>query len=335
MFMPLINSVAYELEAMAEPSGPPLDIRNTFGQILIATIVGTIFYGITLLQTGMYLNKYYSKDRGIMVSLVIFLCLMDTMTWILETYTVWFYFVVNYANPAALPVPVWSLKLEPGFTYTVALIANLFFIEKIYLVSNRNKFLALFLTLVALGSWGSGLAITALVFEFDLVSNTQINRATLTQKVFSTVMEFLITIFMCWLFKSNQSGISKRTDRTLTRLIVFSLSRGIVMNMVQLLYTIVYFVFPDQLYWVVFHFMLGKLFTNSVIASLNVREMMRGKDYAIETGTFRLASRQITSANTGTDRTFGGSIGTAVKVDQTIHSDIHPDIHPDLKAQIV
>ena len=34
---------------------------------------------------------------------------MDTMTWFLEMYTTWFYFVVNYDDPAALAELSWCV----------------------------------------------------------------------------------------------------------------------------------------------------------------------------------------------------------------------------------
>ncbi len=64
----------------------PLDIRDTFGQFVIATILGSVcvaflsrvehvvnpnlirFYGITLLQTGMYLSKYKQEQGWTLVT---------------------------------------------------------------------------------------------------------------------------------------------------------------------------------------------------------------------------------------------------------------------------
>lgn len=46
---------------MAE-SDAAIDVRDTFGMLVIGTILGSIFYGITLLQTGIFLGKR-SQER--------------------------------------------------------------------------------------------------------------------------------------------------------------------------------------------------------------------------------------------------------------------------------
>ncbi|KAF8909556.1 hypothetical protein CPB85DRAFT_741123 [Mucidula mucida] len=241
---------------------------------------------------------------------------MDTMSWILELYTTWYYFVLQYrAGPEALLNPIWALKvnsdnqcvvlgptnerrkLEPGFTYTTAFVANLFFIEKIYIVMGRNLYVSLPLVFLAVSAWGLGLAITGLVFDLNAVVSPDINHVTLAQKVVSTLVEILIMVMMCYVFRSGQLGFSRRTDRSLSRLIIFAASRGVIMSIVQIVYTVVFFVYPHKLIWVVFHFILGKLFSNSVLASLNVRKIMRGNHSTEPTSTFHLSTGDLSGGS--------------------------------------
>ncbi|KAI0315719.1 hypothetical protein OF83DRAFT_325425 [Amylostereum chailletii] len=248
------------------PTAP--DITTTFGIFILATILGSVFYGMTLLQAGLYFSKS-GEDRARNKLLVTVLILFDTFAWILEVYTVWWYFVVNYANPAALPMPIWTLELEPGFTYTVAFLAQMFFIEKIYILLG-SKVIAFVLTVLSIGAWGTGIGITGIV---DLVSPT-IDRINIAQKTLSTLVELIIAASMTYMFRAKRTGMS-RTDSILNRLLVFALSRGILMCLVQILYTVTYFALHNTLIWAIFHFSLSKLCANSVIASLNVREIMR------------------------------------------------------------
>ncbi|KAI0319642.1 hypothetical protein OF83DRAFT_1290961 [Amylostereum chailletii] len=244
------------------PSAP--DIRNTFGTFIIGVNLATLFYGITLLQTGLYFGKLREgSTRTSIFRVKLFTAdirhsVLDTVTWFLELYTTWWYFSVNYANPAALEHPVWSLKLEPAFTYTVALLASMFFIEKIWLLS-KNHFVGVMMKVL------------------------------IAQKTMATLVEVLIAVGMCILLGAHRHGI-RRTDSILNRLIVFALSRGLVLGF-SIPYSCVptlsvegpadptifpqFFGFPNNLVWSIFHFSLSKLSSNSVLASLNVREIMR------------------------------------------------------------
>ncbi|THH09318.1 hypothetical protein EW146_g8714 [Bondarzewia mesenterica] len=300
---------------MADAAAPP-DIRDTFGILVLGTILGSLCEGI-------YFGKH-ETDRFRTSALVVALCIMDTMTWFLELYTTWFYFVINYANPAALAEPFWALKLEPGFTYTVALLAQLFFVEKIYFLTERNSVITISLGILALAAWGYykalGLTLTGIVFHVDSLVSVSINvslslsfsmiwdfatltpyqRVNIAQKTLSTLLEVLIAGFMCYLFKTRQTGM-RRTDNMLNRLILFAASRGLIMSIVQVLYTITFFVYNDKLIWVVFHFMLSKLCSNSVLASLNIRGIVRGDDAGTYTGSNNIGLRPTCASHTTLD----------------------------------
>ncbi|KAF5368110.1 hypothetical protein D9757_011569 [Collybiopsis confluens] len=146
----------------ADQPPPPPDITQTFGMFAIGTIMSSLFFGLTLLQAGIFFGKV-QKGSWKVSFIVILLTVLDTVTWVLEVVVVWFYLVQNYANPAALAIVTISLQLEPVFTY------------------------------------------------------------------FSN---------------------------------------------------------PNQLFWVPFHFMLAKFCVNSVIASLNIRDHMRGKDNIVSSNVF-------------------------------------------------
>ncbi|KAI0314516.1 hypothetical protein OF83DRAFT_442467 [Amylostereum chailletii] len=218
------------------PAAP--DIRDTFGIFVLGTIIGTLFYGMTLLQTGMYFGRrVMDEDNLKTTALVTLLWALDSLAWVLEVYTTWWYFVVNFGSVAALEIPVWTLKLEPGLTYTVAFIAQIFFIEKIWLLS-RSNLLGMFMTLLSVAAWVLGLAITGIVFEINSLVSPTIDKVNIGQKTLSTIIEVIIAIAMCYLFKSRQQGIAS-TDNILNRLILFALSRGLVLVTTQILYTIV------------------------------------------------------------------------------------------------
>ncbi|ETW78091.1 hypothetical protein HETIRDRAFT_325003 [Heterobasidion irregulare TC 32-1] len=96
---------------------------------------------------------------------------------------------------------------------------------------------------------------------------------------------------MCYMFKTRQTGMD-RTDSMLYRLIVFAASRGLIMSCIRVVLTgdiRQFFVYNDKLYWAVFHFMLGKLCSNSVLASLNIRDFMRGDDSSNYSGSNSIA----------------------------------------------
>ncbi|KAI0032965.1 hypothetical protein K488DRAFT_85335 [Vararia minispora EC-137] len=249
-----ISTVWLETLSLLMPS--PVDIRLTFGQILIGVILGSLFYGIVLLQAGLYFGGT-GRNRvrhNVLVTILVFL---ETFAWILEVYCVWWYFVLNYANPAALR------KL------------NWFFIEKIWILG-KSYFLGAFLTFLALSGWGTGIAIGVLNFVQRTTHSPAIERINYYEKASETLVELHIAICMIYLLRRMRTGI-KKSDQILNNLVVFMLTRGIVVCVVQVVYTSTSFntTVVGNLIWVTPHFCIGKFATNAVLASLNVRELVQ------------------------------------------------------------
>ncbi|KAI0028368.1 hypothetical protein K488DRAFT_89815 [Vararia minispora EC-137] len=248
----------------------PIDIRLSFGQVLIGAILGSVFYGTVLLQTGLYFGSTRRNDVRNNV-LVVVLNLLELFAWILEVYCVWWYFVLNYANPEALGNLNWSLSLDPFINYTITLIGQMFFVEKIWILG-KSHLLGIVLTVLALSGWATGIAIGILTFIQHTTGSTQINNINYFSKAAETLVELLIAICMVFLLRKMRTGIQK-SDQILNNLIIFMLSRGIVVCIVQIIYTGTSF--TSTLIWIAPHFCIGKLATNAVLASLNVRELVK------------------------------------------------------------
>ncbi|KAI0028369.1 hypothetical protein K488DRAFT_89816 [Vararia minispora EC-137] len=249
----------------------PIDIRLTFGQILIGAMLGSVFYGTVLLQAGLYFGSKKSDDlrNNILVTILV---VLETFAWVLEVYCVWWYFVLNYANPDALGTLNWSLTLDPFITYTIVLIGQMFFIEKIWILG-RSTLLGILLAFLALSGWGAGIAIGILNFIQKTTNSTPINDINYYEKASETLVELLIAICMLYLLRRMRSGI-KRSDQILNNLIIFMLTRGVVVCVIQIVYTGTSFT-TTNLVWITPHFCIGKFATNAVLASLNVRELVK------------------------------------------------------------
>lgn len=135
-------------------------------------------------------------------------------------------------------------------------------------------------------------AITGIVFRENALVSPLIDNVNIAQKTSSAIIEISIGVLMTYLLYQRKGGL-KDTDNMLSRLIVFALTRGLVLSVTQIAYTAVFFGYPEKLYWVIFHFSLSKLASNSVLASLNVREIVRGQSTPGASGGSSDRSRRI------------------------------------------
>jgi len=113
-----------------------------------------------------------------------------------------------------------------------------------------------------------------------------------------------ITISLCWYLHSRRTGI-KRTEKLLDRLIILAINRGLITAVAQVGFLVFNVAAPGKNYWYPFHQSIGKLYTNSYLAMLNIRSYAETGSAKIEAdsassrvaSTLRGASFKVTGAS--------------------------------------
>ncbi|KAJ7656763.1 hypothetical protein DFH06DRAFT_464850 [Mycena polygramma] len=281
---------------MSSPSPlPPLSVNlgTTYGAYLIGVVAAAILYGIIVLQTFFYFDRY-PKDHLAIKILVLTLLLLDTMTLITETHGLYHYLIVNFGNFEILLVQVWSVQVEALIAYTVMLITQGFFITRIWELSGRRNIIPAILTVFSIGAFGTALAIVTKVFLFKFWSSSLLpymRALVAANKTLETAADALITAFLCYyLHRGRTLAVSKQTNTMISRLMVFAINRGAITTFLQLCYLIAFQVKSDSMAWVAIHVAISKVYTNSVLATLNSRNAIRGVGDDHEMRSVKMAS---------------------------------------------
>lgn len=118
--------------------------------------------------------------------------------------------------------------------------------------------------------------------------------AALPFAIAAILSDIVIAATLCVLLSGNRTGI-RTTNNLINYLILIAINRCVLTSAVAVTEVIVYAVRPNSCYFLAIDFLIGKLYTNSLLASLNSRESLRGKGIE-ETQTteistsFRMAS---------------------------------------------
>ncbi|TDL20343.1 hypothetical protein BD410DRAFT_379410 [Rickenella mellea] len=99
-----------------------LHFDNTLGVLLIGTIMSSMLYGITNVQTFIYFQRF-PKDSNYLRVLVAFLWVLDGLHMSLGTYSVYFHMVDNFLNPFALLIPTW-FGADSGFVLEISYLVS-------------------------------------------------------------------------------------------------------------------------------------------------------------------------------------------------------------------
>ncbi|KAI0357565.1 hypothetical protein OH77DRAFT_1519453 [Trametes cingulata] len=275
------------LTATAGSDFTGLELGDTFGAMLVSTIIVAALFGVTVLQSIHYFHTF-PRDSRVLKATVAIVWVLDMITVMLDTHAVYYYLIVNYNNPLALTTEVWSARVELLVTYTVVLIVQIFFILRIYRLRQYGWYISIPVLLggMAIASYALLATIGVRVFKDDSwgdVKTAMVNIPIVANWVLGMAVDIGITVILCWYLWSEKIYVRQKTHRMLNRVIIFSVNRGAIAAVVQIMTLLAKFIWPQNLVFLAFHNALSKVYANSMLATLNsragLRDMMASADF--------------------------------------------------------
>lgn len=273
---------------------PPLD--DTFGAALIGVLVSSMLYGVSCSQVFYYFNHYSKKDGPWTKAVVIATLVSDSIHQALICHTIYSYLVKSYTRPQQLGELVWSILVEVLFNGITALLVQTFFAVRIWKFSHRNIFIAGTLAMFIIGEFVSVIIYVAKsVHMTTFVQLTALRPLSMTINVLAVAGDVLITIVFCVLLNKARNSL-QRSNTMINLLIAFSVQTGMLTSLCAAASLISISVSPDTFVYICFYFLMGRLYCNSLLATLNVRNAIRGRGH----GDLGISLREISDSGTST-----------------------------------
>ncbi|XP_006457407.1 hypothetical protein AGABI2DRAFT_196124 [Agaricus bisporus var. bisporus H97] len=246
----------------------PLD--NTFGAMLIGVVVSAVLHGVCLLQAFYYFQRY-KKDPFFMKALVVILCTFDAFHLCMVTHTVYHYNITGFNDDSALKRIVFSVVIEALPTGLNGAFVQTFYTYRVWRLSNRNYFLTGLILVLIFCCAGCGTAWVVIVMQLKTYERLlDFNPLTITINALSTSIDVLIALSLVFLLHSARTGF-KRSDTMINKLIIFVVNTGILTTLCAISSLISLVASPRTLLYASFYFCIGRLYSNSFLATLNAR----------------------------------------------------------------
>ncbi|KAJ7094371.1 hypothetical protein C8R44DRAFT_684663 [Mycena epipterygia] len=266
---------------MSSDSTPSLN--GTLGALEIGVVLATFLHGIQTLQTFNYYRDF-SQDRRIvkiMVGVVWFLELANTICACHALYSITVTFYGQLPHVADVPL---SLILMSLFTPLVAIIVQTFFALRVGALSKRWLIpgLCLILNVVHLGA-NLGLLVEMWKHQQWSFAMEKLQWLILFISSIGLAVELIIAISLCYcLWRARNPDFSKQTIRTVDTIIIWTIETTLMTSLGGAMMLILVLTRHD-LSWFVFFLIQAKLFSNSLLASLNGRKRFRSLAHAPHT----------------------------------------------------
>ncbi|KAJ7252038.1 hypothetical protein C8J57DRAFT_1665666 [Mycena rebaudengoi] len=266
---------------MAKLPAPLPSIVLSHGPSFVGILVSCMLYGAMFVQVVTYYSRF-PNDRTWTKLYVALLLLTDTTSTVLSVAWLYNLCIVNFPYADAN----WMIAADPGMVGITAGVCQLFFAWRISVLT-QNPYLTVLIVIVSMvGSIGAvGVSGTiGVIKSFERFHSQGMKIFGSIWLVFALLCDVMISAVLTWNLKRKKSGFNKNTDNMLDRIIAITLANGALTSALALVELCFFLGQPDTGVHVGFSWILGKLYTNSVMSSLNLRRMNRGGNIVSTSG---------------------------------------------------
>ncbi|KAI0769910.1 hypothetical protein C8Q74DRAFT_1369157 [Fomes fomentarius] len=262
---------------------PAVDI---YGPIFIGVVFNIALYGIMVTQTYLYFNVY-RRDKIWMKILVFVLFFCDTLNCCFDVAFLYIPLVNNFGDTEKIIKADWIFATDPVMTAIIAALVQLFFAWRVKILTG-HIFSVCVIVVSSVAQLCGGLGTSIAVGMIPEFTNFQKFKViVIIWLAFSAVADTLITTALVWHLRKNKTGMVV-TDGIINRIIRLTVQTGLITALCAIIDLILFLIFPTGLH-LIFNLPLSKLYTNSLMSSLNSRQ---GWQYDSSTGVSQNRAEQ-------------------------------------------
>ncbi|KIM45957.1 hypothetical protein M413DRAFT_441013 [Hebeloma cylindrosporum] len=283
-----------------------------------------MLYGVSSVQAWYYFFKYH-QDAWYIRTLVGAVWLFETVHQLLISHTVYYYVITHYNHPATLDRIVWSILLEVLFNGLIGMLVQGFLAMRVWRLSGHNVLLTITVGALVLSCFGCSAAFTVQSLKLHTWAELeQLKGLSMAVNLLGALTDVLIAAALFVFLHRSRTGF-KKSDTMISKLIAFTVSTGLLTSICAVASLISILASGHTLIYVAFYFTLGRLYSNSVLATLNARTIIRRIGENSDELSFSL---QTISKTAQRNPTSARSTNISIKIDtmQDFMRDQHPNI---------
>ncbi|KAH8989207.1 hypothetical protein EDB86DRAFT_3081207 [Lactarius hatsudake] len=289
---------------MSTPPVPP-NIAEITAPLLLGALWNWTLYGVLVVQLYVY-SYNFPGDRTLLKLLVYSVFLIETLQTALTGADLYYWLVSGFGNVERLPFPHLSGFDVPIIEAIISLVVQFFFAYRIWVLSGRLRSSWFLIVCVVICLCSIAAAVTAcyggvyVYLHKKFVSGRLLKVLALTWLSGNALGDILIAGSMLfYLGRRRSEGGGYFSDHALSRIVRLTVETNVLTTTVGIISLLMVAIFPDKRWFICPTAILGKLYSNTLLVSLNNRISLREGHRAVvgsPPGTFAFtASSQPTS----------------------------------------
>ncbi|KIM80029.1 hypothetical protein PILCRDRAFT_822855 [Piloderma croceum F 1598] len=249
-------------------------LDDTMGATLIGVIVAAALWGVSCVQVWFYYNNY-PKDHWYTKLFVAAVWFSDTLHQILITHTVYTYLITNFGNLAELGKIIWSLMAMVLVNGVTAFMVQSFMLLRVWKLTNGSYALTGLVGSLVVGEFTAILYFCVKAFQLKLFAQLpSIKGASISVNVLGAAGDVLIALVLCTMLQKSRTGF-RRSDSMIKKLTIWTMNTGLLTSLCAVASMISILTAPNTFIYIAFFVNLGRLYSNTLMATLNARQSIR------------------------------------------------------------
>ncbi|KAJ7656533.1 hypothetical protein DFH06DRAFT_1328807 [Mycena polygramma] len=258
-------------------------VNSALGPVIVAVVLNSVLYGICCLQFFEYATTT-NRDSRLTKWLVAWIAIVDTFSVCNSASLLWHYAVDNFGNIEVLVQTPWQYNLLSASTALASVPIQLFLGWRVKSLSNSWALYGV-ICILSLAEGGMALAVTIAEFEKSNLSEHPLLVSIVVGFVsITTACDVIIAGSLIYCLQATRTGF-KRTDFTIRRLVRTTIETAVPAAICCILLLIAVTVRSTSNLSVIFGLLLGRIYTNTLMTTLNARAAIRRERDDLPTGT--------------------------------------------------
>ncbi|KAH8998281.1 hypothetical protein EDB86DRAFT_828495 [Lactarius hatsudake] len=255
-------------ESSQSPTASP-EVTKVAAPLLFGSLFNWALYGALCVQIYVY-SYNFPKDPRSVKFLAYFIFVLETVQTALTGADIYYWFVTGFGDVERLGNSHFTPIDAPIMTAVSSLTVQGYFCYRIWMLMNRRSWICWIIAVNAVIQAAAEiwLSITSLMAEKFVISKTGVYLWSIP----SAIADILIAVAMTLLLRR---ATSKFSNFVLIRVIRLTVETNTLTASVAVMTLVLYVAFPNELYYVYTADILGKLYSNTLLVSLNNRIYFR------------------------------------------------------------
>ncbi|KAJ6612731.1 hypothetical protein B0H10DRAFT_287254 [Mycena sp. CBHHK59/15] len=258
------------------------EFDTSVGPLLLGLFFNTYLYGFVTYQFLTYANMKFNDPTWIK-TVVVILFTVDTVHSVVAIYAAWWMCVTNYNNPSILAFIDWTIPFTAVATSVAALITQFFLGHRVLQLTQSKPLVAMLATLSIGGFvFGCYAGIKSGILR-EVAKFRELVPLVICWLTLQSSADLLITGILTYILSRSKTGF-RRTDSIINRLIRGAIQTGLFVSIFALgdLFSFVFF--GDTTFYAMFAYPLGRVYTNTLLDTLNARMVFHRIDQSSDSG---------------------------------------------------